>query len=79
MKNYKLIGGAAPGSIAEEVGIEKGDTLKLINGKPVLDILEYKFLCAAEFLTLTVEKADGETDEIEIEKDEYEDLGIEFE
>ena len=79
MKNYKLISGAAPGSIAEEVGIEKGDTLKLINGKPVLDILEYKFLCAAEFLTLTVEKADGETDEIEIEKDEYEDLGIEFE
>lgn len=79
MKNYKLISGTAPGSIAEEAGIEKGDTLKFINGKPVLDILEYKFLCAAEFLTLTVEKANGETEEIEIEKDEYEDLGIEFE
>ena len=79
MKNYKLISGTAPGSIAEEAGIEKGDTLKFINGKHVLDILEYKFLCAAEVLTLTVEKANGETEEIEIEKDEYEDLGIEFE
>lgn len=79
MINYKLISGVAPGSIAEESGIEKGDTLKYIDGRPVLDILEYKFLCATEFLTLTIEKANGEIEEIEIEKDEYEDLGLEFE
>lgn len=79
MRDYKLISGVVPGSIAEEIGIEKGDSLKYINGKKVLDILEYKFLCADEFLTLTLEKANGETEEIEIEKDEYEDLGIEFE
>ncbi len=79
MINYKLISGVTPGTIAEELGIEKGDTLKYINGKSVLDILEYKFLCATEFLTLTIEKSDGEIEEIEIEKDEYEDLGLEFE
>lgn len=79
MINYKLISGVAPGSIAEESGIEKGDTLKYIDGRTVLDILEYKFLCATEFLTLTIEKANGEIEEIEIEKDEYEDLGLEFE
>lgn len=79
MKNYKTISGVIPGSIADEAGIEKGDVLKYIDGKNVRDILEYKFLCANEFLTITLEKVNGEIEEIEIEKDEYEDLGMEFE
>ncbi|HCW54158.1 MAG TPA: radical SAM protein [Clostridium sp.] len=69
----------APGSIAEEVGIEKNDALLSINGKVVNDIIDYKFLSDDEELVLEIEKADsGEIWEVEIEKDYGEELGIEF-
>lgn len=68
-----------PGSIAEEAGIEKGDKLLTINGEPVYDIFDYRYLSAEEELLLELQKSDGEIWEIEIEKDQYEDLGIEFE
>ena len=68
-----------PGSIAEEVGIEKNDILISINGKEVKDIIDYKFLSDDEELLVEIEKADsGEVWEIEIEKDYGEELGIEF-
>ena len=38
-----------PGSIAEEIGIEKGDMLVSINGAGVLDIIEYKYLITDEY------------------------------
>lgn len=66
------------GSIAEEAGIEKGDSIISINNEQVIDIFDYRFLTVNENLLLEVEKSDGEIWEIEIEKDEYEDLGIEF-
>ena len=74
-----IITNITPGSIAEEVGIEKNDSLISINGKEVKDIIDYKFLSEDEELVLEIEKADsGEIWEIEIEKDYEEDLGIEF-
>jgi putative radical SAM enzyme (TIGR03279 family) len=69
----------APGSIAEEAGIEKGDVVVSINGEKIGDVFDYRFLIADEYLTVEVRKSDGEIWEIEIEKDPYEDLGIEFE
>lgn len=74
-----IITSIAPGSIAEEVGIEKNDALISINGKKVNDIIDYKFLSDDEELVLEIEKADsGEIWEVEIEKDYGEELGIEF-
>lgn len=74
-----IITSIAPGSIAEEVGIEKNDALISINGKKVNDIIDYKFLSDDEELVIEIEKADsGEIWEIEIEKDYGEELGIEF-
>ncbi|WP_138203259.1 DUF512 domain-containing protein [Haloimpatiens lingqiaonensis] len=67
-----------PGGIAEEVGIEPNDKLISINGNPVKDIIDYKFLVTDEFVTIEVEKENGEVWEIEIEKAYDEDLGIEF-
>jgi len=67
-----------PGSIAEEAGIEPGDVIVSVNGEKVRDIFDYRFLTADSELLLELRKKDGETWEIEIEKDEYEDLGIEF-
>ena len=80
MKEKKIIiESVLSGSIAEEAGIEKGDALVSISGEKVKDIFDYRFLIADESLLLEIQKQDGELWEIEIEKDEYEDLGIEFE
>lgn len=66
-------------SIAEESGIQKGDILLSINGEKVKDVFDYRFLIANENLLIEIQKNNREIWEIEIEKDEYDDLGIEFE
>ena len=68
-----------PGSIAEEAGIEAGDILLSINEKDIKDIFDLRYYQAAEELLLEIEKPDGEIWEIEIEKDEEDDLGLGFE
>ncbi len=68
-----------PGSIAEELEVEAGDVLLAVNDEPVEDVFDYRFLIQDSWLTLLIEKADGEQWELEIEKDEEEDLGIIFE
>lgn len=74
-----IISGVEDESIAQEAGIEAGDRLVSINGQPVVDIFDYRFLSAEEELLLEVCKADGEILQVEIEKDEWEDLGLCFE
>lgn len=73
-----LVTGVEPGSIAEEIGIQPGDTITAMGGEPLLDYIDYLFFSAKEELTLTVETAGGETFEAEIEKDAEEMLGISF-
>jgi putative radical SAM enzyme (TIGR03279 family) len=46
---------------------------------PMKDIFDYRYFQASEELILEIEKPDGEIWEIEVEKDESEDLGLEFE
>jgi len=67
-----------PGSIAEEAGINSGDTILAINGEEIGDIFDYRFFITEESLNLVVEKCNGDIWEIYIDKDTYEDLGIEF-
>jgi putative radical SAM enzyme (TIGR03279 family) len=66
-------------SIAQEAGIEVGDKLLLVNDNEIKDVFDYRFLIYNSEISLLIQKSDGEKIEIEIEKDEYEDLGIEFE
>ncbi len=68
-----------PGSIAEEAGIEAGDKLLTINEMPIKDIFDFRYYQSSEELLLEIEKPDGEIWEIEVEKDENEELGLEFE
>ena len=68
-----------PGSIAEELEVEAGDTLIEVNGQPVEDVFDYHYLTNEEYLTVLIRKADGEEWELEIEKEFEEDLGIVFE
>ncbi|AZV56241.1 DUF512 domain-containing protein [Clostridium sp. AWRP] len=66
-------------SIAEEMGIEKGDCLLSINGEKVKDIIDYKFLISDEYIKVEIEKQSGEVWDLEIEKEYDEELGLEFE
>ncbi|MBQ8391140.1 MAG: DUF512 domain-containing protein [Clostridia bacterium] len=68
-----------PDSIAEELGLEAGDTIIKINNTEIKDVLDYRFLINDEFITLTVFTKQGEVAEVDIEKDAYEPLGVEFE
>ncbi len=78
MKNNE-IKSVMPGSIAEEIGLEPGDVILKINNQTVKDILDYRFLMSDEEILLTVLTKQGEEVEVEIEKEVYEDLGVEFE
>ncbi len=74
-----IVSAVEPGSIAEELEIIAGDELVSIDGQKLMDMIDYQFYCKSEFLTLEIRKTDGEIEEIELEKDYYEDLGIIFE
>ncbi len=74
-----IISSVEKGSIAEEMGVEPGDALLMIDGMPIEDVFDYRFMMASEELTVVIRKSDGEEWELDIEKDEGEDLGIEFE
>ena len=74
-----LISGVIADSIAEELEIEEGDILLSIDNEKLQDMIDYKFLCKSELLTLEIQKKNGEIEEIELEKDFDEDLGIIFE
>ena len=74
-----MISRVLPDSIAEELGLEPGDRLVSVNGQPVEDVFDYRYLMNEELVVLLVEKPDGEEWELEVEKEYEEDLGIEFE
>jgi len=66
-------------SIAGEMGIEAGDALLAINGQNIMDIFDYQYLMQDEYIEVLIRKADGEEWLLEIDKDQEEDLGVEFE
>jgi putative radical SAM enzyme (TIGR03279 family) len=68
-----------PDSIAAAMGFEPGDQLVSINGQRPRDLIDYRFLCADEYLDLEVIDASGQVHQLDIEKDYDEDLGLEFE
>jgi len=66
-------------SIAEEMGIEGGDTLIWVNKQNIEDVFDYKYALADEELQVCIRKQDGEEWVLEIEKEYGEDLGLVFE
>ncbi len=68
----------APGSIAGEIGIEHGDCVVSVNGFEIHDILDYKFYTSDNLINIKIRKENGELWELEIEKDDDQDLGLSF-
>ncbi len=91
MKHNKgmIVSEVQKGSIADELGLAKGDMILSVNGIVPKDIIELSFIVQDENINLAVKKAPetledgsiipGETELFEIDKDEDEDLGIDFE
>ena len=69
-----------PESLAEELELAAGDRIVRVNGRSVRDYLDFRFQTSGETeLTFLVRKTNGETWEIELDRDEGEDFGLMFE
>ncbi len=67
------------GSIAEKKKIGAGDTLISINGNEINDVLDYRFYINDTKLVLSLKTAEGKSKLVMIRKNEFEDIGLEFE
>ena len=72
------INGVMHGSPAERSGVKSGDTLVKINGHDIKDVLDYMYYAADTDISLELER-ENDSLTIEIQKDEYDDIGLEFE
>lgn len=65
------------GSIAHQLGIRPGDQLVTINGRKIIDWIDYQAFCSEEEIDLLIDR-DGEEIEYSLEKDDWEPLGLTF-
>lgn len=79
MANCGIITKVYDDSLGFELGLEVGDKILEINGQSLNDIIDYSFALADEEIEILIEKANGEQEIIEFDKDYDEELGIEFE
>ncbi len=67
-------------SIVKELGLEVGDKIVAFDGYPCEDELDYLYYCGLTSFTMTVQDKQGKGEiTVEVEKEEDEELGIEFE
>lgn len=67
-----------PNSLAEKAGILAGDILVSINGHYIRDVLDYRFRLTEKRVEIECER-NGKRLKFNISKDEYGDIGLEFE
>ncbi len=68
-----------PRSPARRAGVRVGEVLTHINGRPIIDVLDYKFYSYDPRLELTLKGPEGTVRTLRVRKSEGEDLGLEFE
>lgn len=69
-----VVANVKPGSLAQKAGLKAGDKIEYINGKAVVDYLDYMYLSTNEDVEIAL------SDKIvRISNPDYEPLGIEFE
>ena len=67
------------GSPAEKGGIKSGDTLLTINKNDIMDVLDYRFYQNNEKLKVSFINQKGKIKTARIKKQEYDELGLQFE
>ena len=73
------ISGITPFSPVSVTDVKAGDVLISINQNPITDVLDYRFYMTDTKLELLLCDEDKKVRSVFVEKDEYEDLGLEFE
>ncbi|MBE6772207.1 MAG: DUF512 domain-containing protein [Ruminococcaceae bacterium] len=73
------ISGIDNGSIAAKKKICAGDSLISINGNEINDVLDYRFYINETKLLLALRTSQGKYKFVMIKKDEFDDIGLEFE
>lgn len=66
------------GSIADKNNIKNGDTLLKINGHEIHDVLDFRFYITDSKINLEIQNTTGKIRNIIFKKDEYENIGLEF-
>ena len=72
------ITGVEPRSRAQKNGILAGDILLSINGREIRDVLDYRFFLTDTAVELLLTR-NGEEFKVNIRKQQYDDIGLEFE
>lgn len=67
-----------PNSSADKAGIQSGETLVSMNGKEIYDVLDYRFHETNRHLTLVLRNDKGEERTVELQKRQYDSIGLEF-
>jgi putative radical SAM enzyme (TIGR03279 family) len=65
-----------PGSVAERIGLKPGDQIQELNGKPLLDVIDFQFNAANVGRRTTIRTQDRK---ITFVRREWESFGLEFE
>ena len=73
------IKGVEENSIAARKKIADGDELLKINGNEINDVLDYRFYINDKKLVLSLKTSEGKFRTVTVHKDEFEDIGLEFE
>ncbi len=65
------------GSLSQRAGIQAGDVIEKINGQAIKDVLDYRFYLAEKSISIELTR-DSSPFMVFIDKDEYEDIGLDF-
>ena len=68
-----------PGSLADKHGIKAEEFLISINKNKITDVLDYRFYCTEKKIKLVIQNENGKCRKVKIKKDEYDDIGLQFE
>ena len=72
------ITGVLPRSRAAKRGVREGDALISINGNEICDVLDYRFYLTERVVVLEILRGE-KTRRVKIKKEEYDDIGLDFE
>jgi len=67
-----------PDSLAERIGLKPGDRIVSINNSDIHDVIDFKFFCSDERISLVAKKVSGRLYKTVVTKMPDDDLGLEF-
>ena len=74
-----LVAAVAPGSPADDAGFQPGCSVTSVDGQPLRDLIDWRWLASDDEVELGYIDLDGEAGTVELERDEGEAWGLEFE